>query len=161
VPKRLSPKRYLVSGDCTPKCSVSKESLGEEAFSLVHGLYEQGLNDWKMEERLRAVNVMLSHGSIGRHRKLHLIEADSVTEDPELAELDDVAALEHILKQGQKQIRSWKVTPSEYFKAMELKYRLTQGSTNDAMFAALASGAAEEDDPTGPEEDDEPLEGTE
>jgi len=158
VPKRLTPKQFVVSGDCTPQCSLSKEALGPEAHEVVHDLFQAGWNDHKIEDRVRALNIPLSHGSIGRHRKNHLIEADSIVENPELAALDDVQALEEILKQGQKHIHSWKVTPSEYFKAMELKYRLTQGSTNDAMFAALAMAGSEEDESTGPAEEPEGVE---
>jgi hypothetical protein len=121
-------------------------------------MYEAALNDFEMEKRLRAVDVNLSHGAIGRHRKNHLVEADSVEMDEGLAELTDIEAIELALSRGQKNIKNWKLTPSEYIKFMELKYRLTSGSTNDAMFAALAAGAAEEDEQSGPEGFDEPLE---
>lgn len=157
MPKRLSSKRYVVGG-CTSTCSLNEAALGPHWSKTLHAWYEEGMNDFLMEERARGQGLNVSHGAIGRHRKNHLIEADSVQEDESMAELDDVSALEAILKQGQKQIKSWKVTPSEYFKAMELKYRLTQGSTNDAMFAALAGVGAEEDEDTGPEEVDGTLE---
>lgn len=156
MPKRLAPKKYLVQG-CTAKCSLSKDSLGPEKFAIVHGWFEAGWNDFKMEDSARAADMTLSHGAIGRHRKNHLVDADSAM-DEEAAELSDLEAIELALKQGQKNIKNWKLTPSEYVKFMELKYRLTQGSTNDAMFAALAAAGAEEDESEGPTGEPEELE---
>lgn len=156
MPKRLTARKFAVVG-CGTKCSLSREKLGHEAFQIVHSMYEQGLNDFVMEERLRAVDINLSHGSIGRHRKNHLVD-EAETMDEALEDLSDLEAIELALKRGQKNIKNWKLTPSEYIKFMELKYRLTQGSTNDAMFAALAAAGAEDDADTGPDEEYEDVE---
>lgn len=115
--------------------------------------YGSALNDKKMEIRARDAGMDITYGSFGRHRRLHLTEADSIEMDESLAELDDVEALDEILKQGQKNIRNWKVTPSEYFKAMELKYKLTQGSTMDAMYAAMAKAGSDEGEEDSASED--------
>jgi len=115
--------------------------------------YGSALNDKKMEIRAREAGMNITYGSFGRHRRLHLTEADSIEMDESLAELGDVEALDEILKQGQKNIRNWRVTPSEYFKAMELKYKLTQGSTMDAMYAAMAKAGSDEGDEDSERED--------
>lgn len=156
MPRRLSASKLVVQG-CTAKCTLNPENLGPEKHEIVHALYEQGVNDFKMEEQLRAVGLTLSHGAIGRHRKNHLVN-ESETMDEDLAGLSDIEAIELALQRGQKNIKNWKLTPSEYIKFMELKYRLTQGSTNDAMFAALASAGAEEDEDEGPSAEPEELE---
>jgi hypothetical protein len=52
-------------------------------------------------------------------------------------------AIDLILKQGSKQIGNWKVTPSDFFKALDMKYKLTQGSVFDGFMEALT--AAEDD----------------
>lgn len=157
MPRRLKPTSYVVNGDCSPKCSVNVANLGPEKAQIVHGWYEAGINDFKMEELARAAGFKLSHGALGRHRRLHITDKNQIEADESLADLDDIEALDLILKRGQTQIHNWKLTPSEYFKAMEMKYRLTQGSTMDAMYAAMAAaGSDEEEDDDGPEEESGP-----
>lgn len=157
MPKRLTPKPLTVKG-CSAKCSLNKDNLSESEFKTIHGWYEAGWNDFKMEEAGRDLGLTLSHGAIGRHRKNHLVE-ESETLDDDLSGLSDLEAIDLALSRGQANIKNWKLTPSEYIKFMELKYRLTQGSTNDALFATLAevgSGANAEDN--GPSEDLEEAE---
>jgi hypothetical protein len=145
MPKRLSPTEFVVAGSCSQRCSLNKVNLGEKRHALVMDWYQMGYNDFKIEELARAAGMKMSHGAIGRHRKSHLIDKATMKTDESLAELDDIEALDLILERGQTQIKGWKITPSEYFKAMEMKYKLTQGSTMDAMYAALAAAGAEED----------------
>lgn len=158
MPKRLEPKKFRVNGDCSQKCSLHITNLGEKTSAIVHGWYEQGLNDFKIEDNLREMDIKRSHGSIGRHRRNHLDVDDGTDGDEALEGLTDLEAIDLALARGQRNINNWKLTPSEYIKFMELKYRLTQGSTNDAMFAALASAGAEEDEDEGPSAEPEELE---
>ena len=146
MPKRLKPTKYVVNGDCSSKCSLNVVNLGEKTADIVHGWFEGGLNDFKIEDNLREMDITRSHGSIGRHRRNHLTEASQIDEDEGLSDLDDIEALDMIIKRGQTQIPKWKLTPSEYFKAMEMKYRLTQGSTMDAMYAAMAAAGSDGDE---------------
>jgi len=124
--------------------------MGDERAKMVHEWYEMGLNDWKIEENAKNSGFHLGHGVIGRHRKLHLTDKLALDADEGMAELDDLEALDAIIKRGQTQIKNWKLTPSEYFKAMEMKYKISSGSSMDAMYAAMASaGADSEDDEEG------------
>jgi len=107
--------------------------------------YDQGFTDFKIELLAHEAGVTISHGAIGRHRRFHLRDGSTIATDDTLAELDDIESLDLILKRGQTFIPSWKITPSEYFKAMEMKYRLTSGSTMDAMFAAMAAAGQDLD----------------
>ena len=144
MPRRLKPTQYTVSG-CSAKCSLHPDNIGAKGYEALHEWYQFGYNDIKMEDLARKQGMTLTYGAIGRHRKNHLVRTEELEVDEKLAELDDVGALDAILKRGQTQIKSWKISPSEYFKAMELKYKLTQGSTMDAMYAAMAAAATEDD----------------
>lgn len=147
MPKRLEPKKFRINGDCSQKCSLHITNLGEKTAAIVHGWYEQGLNDFKIEDNLREMDIKRSHGSIGRHRRNHLDVDDGTDGDEALEGLTDLEAIDLALARGQRNINNWKLTPSEYIKFMELKYRLTQGSTMDAMYAAMAAaGSAQDDD---------------
>lgn len=144
MPRRLKPTKFTVSG-CSAKCSLHPDNLTVKGYETLHEWYEFGYNDVKMEDLARKQGMTVTYGAIGRHRKNHLVRTEELETDETLAELDDVGALDAILKRGQTQIKSWKISPSEYFKAMELKYKLTQGSTMDAMYAAMAAAATEDD----------------
>jgi len=143
MPRRLKPTQYTVSG-CNAKCSMHPDNITQAGYDMYHEWYQFGYNDVKMEELGKKQGQHISYGAIGRHRKNHLVRTEELETDETLADLDDVGALDAILKRGQTQIKSWKISPSEYFKAMELKYRLTQGSTMDAMYAAMAAAATDD-----------------
>lgn len=143
---RIQPALYVVNGDCSDKCTINPKRLGEKWGPIVHEMYERGLNDFKIEDACRAEGLELSHGALGRHRRAHLTRKEDMAVDESLGDLDDVEALDLIIKRGQTQIKNWKLTPSEFFKAMEMKYKLTQGSTMDAMFAAMAAAATDRDE---------------
>lgn len=143
MPRHLKRTKYRVNGDCSSKCKLNPGNLGPEKAQMMLGWYEDALNDFKIEDLARAAGIDCSHGSIGRHRKLHLDEMDKTEIDESLGEKDDVEILDVILKKGATQIPQWKITPSEWFKALEMKYRLTGGDTADAMYAAMAAAGAE------------------
>jgi hypothetical protein len=143
MPRFLKRARYVVNGDCTAKCTLNPGNLGPEKARMMLGWYEDALNDLKIEDLARAAGIETSHGSIGRHRKRHLDDLDATDVDVSLGEKDDVEILDVILKKGATQIPQWKITPSEWFKALEMKYRLTGGDTADAMYAAMAAAGAE------------------
>ena len=160
MPKRLLPTEYVVTGACSPTCTIGKVKLGEGRHALVHAWYEQGHNDFKIEELAHAAGFRISHGAIGRHRKEHLLKKSEMSEDPSLGTLSDLEAIEAILKKGQTQIPSWKITPTEWFKAMDIKYRMTQGSAFEGTLSAMAAAASEiegEEDPFDDSTGQEPL----
>jgi len=156
MPKRLVKTDYVVNGDCGIRCGLNPGQLGKEKAAIVLNWYQSALNDHKMEDLARAAGIDVSHGTIGRHRKLHLDEAGASKVDESLADKDDVEILDVILKKGATQVPGWNITPSEWFKALEMKYRLTGGDTADAMYAAMAQAGAEGDD-DGSEAEDRPA----
>src|SRR5574343_877387 len=136
--KRLQPAKYTITSACTDKCSINEARIGERFAQMVLGWFEDGLNDVKISDLAREAGCNVTYGSLGRHRANHLEKLGENRANEKLTELDDIEALDLILKRGQTQIDNWKLTPSEWFKALDMKYKLTQGSTMDAMFAAMA-----------------------
>lgn len=102
-------------------------------------------------ERANARGVAITDGSVNRHRKRHLTFADASIERADFADLSELEALDMAIKQGQKNINTWKMTPSEWMKALELKLRLTEGSDFVGFQSAMASANAEvmSGEPTG------------
>ena len=149
--ERLRPRKWDLLGACTKNCSVNQANIGPEKAQLVHGWYEQGLNDHQIGSAAFQAGLDLSSGAIGRHKKNHMRPKVEYTEtDPVGPKMQDLEALEKILDVGSRQIDQWKVTPSDYFKALDMKYKLTQGSAFQSTLDALAIAEKdmdEEDDP--------------
>jgi hypothetical protein len=149
---------------CTSRCGLNEAKIGEEKAKIVHGWFEQGLNDQKIGQASFELGLDLSKSAIGRHRQKHLQGLEEITEaNPVKEKIQDLDALEMILQQGASQIENWKVTPSDYFKALDMKYKLTQGSAFQGMLEALAVADEDEDEPgeeetadEGPSESEEP-----
>jgi hypothetical protein len=148
---RLRPRQWDLLKACTKNCTLSEAKLGAEHAKIVHGWYEQGLGDQKIAQNSYELGLTLSMGAIGRHRGKHLRPHTEITEtDPTGPKMDDLDALEKILDVGSRQIDNWKVTPSDYFKALDMKYKLTQGSAFQGTLDQLALAEEKMD-----EEDDE------
>jgi len=120
---------------------------------MVHGWYEQGLTDRVIAQNSYEIGLSLSVGAIGRHRGKHMRPHIEYSDTPSVgAPMEDLEALDKILDVGSRQIDNWKITPSDWFKALEAKYKLTQGSAFQSTLDALnVAGLAEEEDESSPE----------
>jgi len=150
VAARLRPRKWDLLKSCKPTCSLNVENVGEKHSKIIHGWYEQGLNDHKIGAAAFEMGVELSAGAIGRHKKNHMRPHTEITETPPVQgdPIGDLDALELILQAGASQIAGWKITPSDWFKALDAKYKLTQGSAFQATLdqLAIAEDAVDEDD---------------
>lgn len=146
--QRLRPAKWTLTQKCTKRCSVNPANIGDDKYKLVHGWYEQGLNDHKIAQNAFHADLDLSPAALGRHRANHMLQAGETPMVPGDAavkkKLTDLEALDAILEQGASQIEQWRITPSDWFKALDAKYKLTQGSAFEDMLEALA--IAEDDD---------------
>jgi hypothetical protein len=113
---------------------------------MVHGWYEEGLNDKSIAKNAFTAGFPLSHGAVGRHRSNHL-EPKGETLGARIAtRRTDLEIIEAMIQAGGERAGEFKMTPSETMKAMELKYKLTQGSAFEGMLDALNRAAMDEDD---------------
>ena len=113
---------------------------------MVHGWYEQGLNDKEIAKNAATAGFTLSHGSIGRHRANHMEPKGEIREGRSLTKRTDLEIIESMIQAGGDRADQFKMTPSETMKAMELKYKLTQGSAFESMLDALNRAAMSEED---------------
>lgn len=162
---KLKPREFVVTERCTRACSLSEWALPGNAFGIVHTWFEQGHNNKVIHERSVAAGFPLSEGAIGRHRGRHLVPKDQMHSVGELIkqadgepeeQLSDLEILERLIQTGSKSLADKKVrvSPEMLMKAMELKYKLTQGNVfqgfldavNEAMAAEPEEGAPESPD---------------
>jgi hypothetical protein len=85
----------------------------------------------------------LSTAAISRHRK-HLDYEEEVEEDAG-GGVDHLKVLQMMIARGAKSAKTWRIGPSDTLKAMEMFYKLTQGSVMKDLFAALTAVAAGEE----------------
>ena len=136
-------QRLVLNGKCHDGCSLSIAKLGDEGAALVHRDIEDGLSDKSTAQNAVERGAHLTYGSVNRHRKRHLTATRDMVEDSALGELTEIEALDVALKQGQKNMHNWKMTPSEWMKALELKMKLTEGTVFDGFMSAIASASQE------------------
>lgn len=134
--KRKSTK-YILLDKCGSKCSVSEVNIGKPRATLLHGWFEAGQSDHKIEDLARAAGFTVTAASVGRHFRNHLIEADQVELREDYAEMGELEALQQAIKQGQKNMGNWKMTPSEWMKALELYMKFTEGTVYDGLLDAM------------------------
>lgn len=159
---KLKPREYVVTERCTRACSVSEWSLPGNAFAITHGWYEQGLNNKEMHAKSVEAGWPLSEGALGRHRGKHLAPKDQMHTVGELIEqangapeqvLSDLEILERLIQTGSKSLADKKVrvSPEMLMKAMELKYKLTQGNVFQGFLDAVNEAMAVEPEVGAPE----------
>ena len=153
---KLKPKSYYRNDKCTSACSIGPGRLGDERAALVHGWFEAGLNNDAIMAAALAVdeNFKLSNGSLGRHRAGHLgvvTDASNRQSDGKLGKVNDLELLDQMIARGAQQMAQpgARVSPEMALRAMEMKFKLTQGSAMDNFLAAVTQvmgGADESDD---------------
>ncbi len=147
MPARLRPRKWDLLASCTPGCSLNAKNITEGNANIIHGWYEQGLGDQQIGANAYELGLSLSAGAIGRHKGNHMRPHTEITETDTISpKMADLEALEKILDVGSRQIDSWKVTPSDYFKALDMKYKLTSGSVLQGTLDQLALAEEAMDD---------------
>lgn len=142
MPGPLKPRAFRLLDSCTKTCTLSSYQLGPKVAELVHSWYEAGLNNPTIVQRAKQIDVKISEGAAGRHRANHLEPLDEF-EDPtegEPPKVDDIVLIDQVIARGAESLRfkTSRVTTEQLLKAMELKYKLTQGSVWEATMQALA-----------------------
>lgn len=151
---KLKPRKFYRNEKCSGACSLSVARLPGDMPNIVHGWFEAGKNNQQIVELAARVNVKISNGAIGRHRKNHLDPVDErAPHDPTDLKLDRVnhiEFLEQLVARGATNVHMARVSPELSLKAIDMIYKLTQGSQMEsfmeAVSAAMAGGASDEDD---------------
>lgn len=144
MPSKLQPRPFRLEG-CTKQCSLSAEQTTPEAAGLFLRWFCEGANNALVREKGIIIGYRLSLGAIGRHRSMHLVPiTHDPTEDPEDdggPRLSDVDILEAFIQKGAKHLKltTSRITPEMTMKAMELKYKLTQGNAFQGFLDAISN----------------------
>lgn len=155
--KRLLPAKYELQR-CSMGCSLNPHKLPGELGKLVHEWFEEARNDDEIHElALRAAQINLSTGAISRHRRNHLVkvwEQDikvfSPEDEVESDKQSHVGILELMIQRGAQNLPTGRISPDLLLKAMDMHYKLTQGSAMDNTLQAIAkamSGTQDEEMP--------------
>ena len=145
---RLKPRKLRVV-DCNPQCSLNEAKLPPGGAKLVHNWFEAGYNDFLIVAKAAESNFKLSKSSVARHRAKHVFPD---TPEPRLAPLpaaeskmSDLAVLEKIIARGASlvNLEGARISPEMTIRAIELKFKLTQGSAFESFLAALGETMGE------------------
>lgn len=148
MPARLKPRIFRVV-DCGKLCTLNEGNLPPGAFKLVHGWFEAGFNDMLISAKAQELNFKLSKSAVARHRSKHLYpespKVDLIPMAPSESKMSDLAVLEKIISRGASLVNldSSRISPEMTIRAIELKFKLTQGSAFESFLAALGETMGE------------------
>ncbi len=138
---------------CGPNCTLGKGVLGDARAELVHSWFEAGLNNGQIQAEAEGFDPSwhLGLGSLSRHRANHLVPHKGGADEPALPlapgqELSDLEALRLFISRGARYIPTWKIGPKDWMDALNMYYRLTQGSAMTDLLSALSAAASGEDE---------------
>lgn len=153
---KLKPQKYYRKAECTSACSIGPGRLGDERASMVHGWFEAGMNNTAIMAAALQVDpdFRMSNGALGRHRASHLgvvTGANAKQPDNKLEKVNHLDLLEQMISRGAQNMAmpGARVSPEMALRAMEMHYKLTQGSAMDNFLTAVTqvmSGADESDE---------------
>lgn len=154
MPAKLRPQKFRLEG-CGKLCSLNPEKFPGQLGQTIHEFYEAGDNDQTIVEKARLLGAKVSNGAVGRHRANHLIpeltridklliskgqmpESNTRPNEP-APKVDDLTVLEQIISKGAQGIdlSTVRISPEMTIRAIELKYKLTQGSAFEGFLAAI------------------------
>jgi hypothetical protein len=151
-----APTKYEVRG-CPKNCSLNAVSLPGKVGELIHGWFEEGNTYAEIQNKAKAVGVRVSNGALGRHKTRHLVpleDGDPLVEEEGSG--SDLEVLELIIRKGGRSLRGKQINVGVdgVLRAIDLKYKLTQGNVFETFLQAMG-GALDELDQAGgaPEEE--------
>lgn len=172
----LRPRKWRIIG-CPRSCSLNEITLPGAAALQVHSWFEEGHSNNEIAIRLKAgFDYSISDSAVARHRRKHLVPEDHLVElrqrnhqkmpgyrpsdstvlpDREKKsgkKASDLDLLDAMIAKGAETIHSptVRVSSEQMLRAIELRYKLTQGSAFQDFFTAI--GASMDESIAGPEE---------
>ena len=122
---------------------------------LVHKWIEEGANNPQIIARGKELGLHFSNGSIANHKAKHLQFIGDSPLAPVLGgtpssgePMSELQVVDAIIQQGGKRlgVSGQNVTTEQLLRAIELKFKLTQGSVFEAMYAAMSGIGGPDDD---------------
>ena len=135
---------------CPRLCSINDYNLPAGLGGLIHAWIEEATPDAMIEARSEEHGHKVSERAVRNHRLKHLVPENKIMKDtvigtrPDVGDgtdqsFSDLDVIEQIIKAGGKQLmaRQAQVSPEMTMRAIELKYKMTQGSMMDDFFRAM------------------------
>lgn len=137
--------RHLRVEGCKAACTLNATRYPPRVGDAIHKWYEDGFNNYAIIAKASLLDVNISHGAVARHRANHLVVYDPADEAPipegesEGEAISDIDALSRLISEGSRNFgrKGIKISPELWLRAMELKYKLTQGSVMADTFDAI------------------------
>ncbi len=151
VTNKLKPRKFYRNERCSNQCTLGAGRLPGDMVNIVHGWFEEGLNNDAIMAKARMVGVIVSNGATGRHRSNHLVPIEDASPDPtdlKLQKTNHIEFLEQLVSRGATSVHLARVTPDLALKAIDMIYRLTAGSAMTDMLEAVTAAMGSEDDET-------------
>lgn len=164
---KLKPRAFEISPRCRRVCTLNAGNMPGRSGELIHGWFEAGDNNATIHKKAEMIGVKISEGAIGRHRANHLIPVDTMEDlvmdgDGQGApkRLTELEVLDLIIDKGARsvQFKTAQISPEMTIRAMELKFKLTQGSAFESFLSALGESMEEPAPPEAGEAVAEPTE---
>jgi hypothetical protein len=133
--------RDLVTDKCNRQCTFWHQKMTRAAFDQFEVWIQEGQAVEQICERMKAVfDFDCTPRTLHRHISKHMHQPE-VDEDISSGNLTDLQVLEAMIKTGAKNLRSdskIRITPEMTVRAIELKYKLTQGNVFESFLGGMA-----------------------
>lgn len=147
--------KYELRG-CGSQCSLNPKNLPGQTGQLIHEWLEAGDTYFTVKSKAKALGVNVSNGALGRHRSNHMVALveDVLLEGEDANPASDLDVLELIIRKGGRNLRSKQINVGVegVLRAIDLKYKLTQGNVFESFLAKMGEALDEEERGGAPEE---------
>lgn len=158
-------KRELVTDNCNKQCSFWFEKMTRAAAEQMEIWIQEGYQLDNIVERMKGMfDFDCSSRALYRHVQKHMSKPSEEQLDEAMT---DLQVLERMIRVGAKNLRSdtkIRITPEMTVRAIELKYKLTQGNVFESFLGAMAQtmedSVPRSDDP-GVQSEDEAVQAVE
>lgn len=152
-------KRNLITTNCNRQCTLWPGKITKAASEQVEIWIQDGMPVDEIAEKMMGnFDVKVAGRNIYRHISKHMTEPD---EEQEVSSMTDLQVLERMIKVGARNLKGEvkvRITPEMTIRAIELKYKLTQGNVFEdflhSMGTLMESEVGRGDDPAAQDADE-------
>lgn len=145
-------KRNLVTSNCNKQCSFWYEKMTTAAAEQLEVWIQEGYQLSNIIERMKTTfGFEATERTLYRHVQKHM---EAPTEEQQEEAMTDLQVLERMIRVGARNLKSdakVRISPEMTVRAIELKYKLTQGNVFESFLDSLGKVMDEEvpraDDP--------------
>lgn len=134
------PKRDLVTDNCNKQCSFWSEKMSQAAAEQLELWIQDGMPlDNIVERMIGTFQYDCTTRALYRHVQKHMHKP---SEEQQFEAMTDLQVLEQMIKVGARNLKSdtkVRITPEMTVRAIELKYKLTQGNVFESFLSGMGT----------------------